>query len=55
METHGRHISAPRSSWPANRDHHFVNQTGNYVKNGNTGWILGWKKNGWKNAAKKAW
>ena len=25
----------------------------NYVKNGITGWIYGWKKNGWKNAAKK--
>ncbi len=25
----------------------------NYVKNGITGWIHGWKKNGWKNAAKK--
>ena len=25
----------------------------NYVKNGITGWIFGWKKNGWKNAAKK--
>ncbi|WP_439142042.1 ribonuclease HI [Planktotalea sp.] len=24
-----------------------------YVKNGVTGWILGWKKNGWKTAAKK--
>ena len=25
----------------------------NYVKNGITGWIHGWKKNGWKNAARK--
>ncbi|UWR37308.1 ribonuclease HI [Sulfitobacter sp. W074] len=25
----------------------------NYVKNGITGWIFSWKKNGWKNAAKK--
>jgi len=25
----------------------------NYVKNGITGWIHSWKKNGWKNAAKK--
>ncbi|MEH6645204.1 ribonuclease HI [Sulfitobacter sp.] len=25
----------------------------NYVKNGITGWIFGWKNNGWKNAAKK--
>ncbi|MGD1881556.1 MAG: ribonuclease HI [Paracoccaceae bacterium] len=25
----------------------------NYVKNGITSWIYGWKKNGWKNAAKK--
>ena len=25
----------------------------NYVKNGITGWIHGWKQNGWKNAAKK--
>ncbi len=25
----------------------------NYVKNGITGWIYGWKKNGWKNAPKK--
>tara|TARA_R110000796_G_scaffold890_9_gene3356 strand:+ start:30 stop:497 length:468 start_codon:yes stop_codon:yes gene_type:complete len=25
----------------------------NYVKNGITSWIHGWKKNGWKNAAKK--
>jgi ribonuclease HI len=25
----------------------------NYVKNGITGWIFGWKKNGWKNAAKQ--
>ena len=25
----------------------------NYVKNGITGWIFGWKKNGWKNSAKK--
>ena len=25
----------------------------NYVKNGITGWIHGWKRNGWKNAAKK--
>ena len=25
----------------------------NYVKNGITGWIYGWKKNGWKTAAKK--
>ena len=25
----------------------------NYVKNGITGWIFGWKKNGWRNAAKK--
>ena len=25
----------------------------NYVKNGITGWIFGWKKNGWKTAAKK--
>ena len=25
----------------------------NYVKNGITGWIFDWKKNGWKNAAKK--
>ncbi|MEM7519920.1 MAG: ribonuclease HI [Pseudomonadota bacterium] len=25
----------------------------NYVKNGITGWIFGWKKNGWKNASKK--
>ena len=24
-----------------------------YVKDGITGWIHGWKKNGWKNAAKK--
>ncbi len=24
-----------------------------YVKNGITGWIKGWKRNGWKNAAKK--
>ena len=24
-----------------------------YVKNGITSWIKGWKKNGWKNAAKK--
>ncbi len=24
-----------------------------YVKNGITGWIHGWKKNGWKTAAKK--
>ena len=24
-----------------------------YVKNGITGWIFGWKKNGWKTAAKK--
>ena len=23
-----------------------------YVKNGVTGWIFGWKKNGWKTAAK---
>ena len=26
----------------------------NYVKNGITGWIHGWKRNGWKTAAKKA-
>ncbi|MEM1076495.1 MAG: ribonuclease HI [Pseudomonadota bacterium] len=25
----------------------------NYVKNGITNWIFGWKKNGWKNAARK--
>jgi ribonuclease HI len=25
----------------------------NYVKNGITAWIHGWKRNGWKNAAKK--
>jgi len=25
----------------------------NYVKNGITSWIFGWKKKGWKNAAKK--
>lgn len=25
-----------------------------YVKNGVTGWIHGWKRNGWKTAAKKA-
>ncbi|MEM1351199.1 MAG: ribonuclease HI [Pseudomonadota bacterium] len=25
----------------------------NYVKNGITGWIHGWKRNGWKTAAKK--
>ncbi|XDA98755.1 ribonuclease HI [Sulfitobacter sp. LCG007] len=25
----------------------------NYVKNGITGWIFGWKRNGWKNAARK--
>lgn len=25
----------------------------NYVKGGVTGWIFGWKKNGWKTAAKK--
>jgi ribonuclease HI len=25
----------------------------NYVKNGITSWIFGWKKNGWKNVAKK--
>ena len=25
----------------------------NYVKNGITSWIHGWKQNGWKNAAKK--
>ena len=25
----------------------------NYVKNGITSWIFGWKKNGWINAAKK--
>ena len=25
----------------------------NYVKNGITGWIFGWKKNGWKTADKK--
>jgi len=25
----------------------------NYVKNGITSWIYGWKRNGWKNAAKK--
>ncbi len=25
----------------------------NYVKNGITGWIFGWKKNGWKTASKK--
>ncbi|WP_187429066.1 Ribonuclease HI [Roseobacter fucihabitans] len=25
----------------------------NYVKNGITSWIFGWKKDGWKNAAKK--
>ncbi len=25
----------------------------NYVKNGITAWIFGWKKNGWKNSAKK--
>jgi ribonuclease HI len=25
----------------------------NYVKNGITSWIFGWKKNGWRNAAKK--
>ena len=25
----------------------------NYVKNGITAWIFGWKKNGWKTAAKK--
>lgn len=25
----------------------------NYVKNGISAWIFGWKKNGWKNAAKK--
>ena len=25
----------------------------NYVKNGITSWIHGWKRNGWKNAAKK--
>ncbi|GAB5435386.1 ribonuclease HI [Falsiruegeria mediterranea] len=24
-----------------------------YVKNGVTGWIFGWKKNGWKTASKK--
>lgn len=24
-----------------------------YVKNGITGWIKGWKRNGWKNASKK--
>ena len=24
-----------------------------YVKNGITGWIHGWKRNGWRNAAKK--
>jgi ribonuclease HI len=24
-----------------------------YVKNGGTGWIHGWKRNGWKTAAKK--
>lgn len=24
-----------------------------YVKNGVTGWMFGWKKNGWKTAAKK--
>lgn len=24
-----------------------------YVKNGVTGWIFGWKKNGWKTAARK--
>ena len=26
---------------------------GTYVKNGVTSWIFGWKKNGWKTAAKK--
>jgi len=25
----------------------------NYVKNGVTGWIFGWKKNGWKTASRK--
>ena len=25
----------------------------NYVKNGITSWIFGWKKNGWKSASKK--
>lgn len=25
----------------------------NYVKNGITSWIHGWKRNGWKNASKK--
>ena len=25
-----------------------------YVKNGVTGWIFGWKRNGWKTANKKA-
>ena len=25
----------------------------NYVKNGITSWIFGWKRNGWKNTAKK--
>jgi ribonuclease HI len=24
-----------------------------YVKNGVTGWVFGWKKNGWKTSAKK--
>lgn len=30
-----------------------VNIDSQYVKNGITGWIVNWKKNGWKTAAKK--
>ena len=30
-----------------------LNIDSQYVKNGITGWIFGWKKNGWKTAAKK--
>lgn len=30
-----------------------INTDSQYVKNGITGWVAGWKKNGWKTSAKK--
>ena len=30
-----------------------INIDSQYVKNGITGWVAGWKKNGWKTSAKK--
>lgn len=46
-------INALKACLIADAEKIIINTDSQYVKNGITSWIINWKKNGWKTAAKK--